>query len=151
MAHARSLGLIAITLAVLNGCASKSTGPAPGAGSTDRAIAVSIAVKAADSIAADSSATAGDARNELVPIGQLKGRQHTLMIYSSQDGPRFTVVAADGTVMAEQLSVDQLRAQLPEVYESFETTIAGSGYLASVGVEPVDVIDASSRPSASPR
>ena len=45
--------------------------------------------------------------------------------YSTSKGPRFTVSTLDGKVLGEQLSVEELRAQLPDVYESFKSSIAG--------------------------
>ncbi len=70
-------------------------------------------------------------------IGQLKGRQHTIIIHTASDGPRFTITTPDGRVVATALSVDEIRAQHPSIFKAYEQTFAqGGAYLdASLGPE----------------
>ena len=61
------------------------------------------------------------------PIVIVKGREHTITIYSSADGPRFTVATNDGKVLADRLNADGIRQQLPEIYKAYESSFAGGG------------------------
>ena len=57
-------------------------------------------------------------------LGSFRGRDHTITIYSTSDGPRFTVTTADGKVLAEKLSVGDIQAKLPDIYKTYENTFA---------------------------
>ena len=120
---------LSITMIWLVGCSSK---PAQ-----DQTVA-SPNKPAAPAAAAVEPATPADV-GPGTPIGSLKGRDHTVAFYSTPEGPRFTVSTVDGKVLGEQLSVDQLRAQLPKIYEEFKSSVAGPG----------GYLDASSRLDAS--
>jgi hypothetical protein len=78
----------------------------------------------------DEPTPAGDenksAPERLAPIGSFRGRDHTVIIYSTSDGPRFTVTTAGGEVLAERLSGDEIEAELPDVYKTYKHTFATS-------------------------
>lgn len=110
--------ILTITLSWLVGCSSApSQDRTVGRSEEPPAPAVASAVKSDEPEAAVSG----------TPIGSLQGRKHTLTFYSTPEGPRFSVSTLDGDVLGEQMSVDQLRAQLPDVYETFKSSIAGTG------------------------
>jgi hypothetical protein len=70
-------------------------------------------------------------------IGQLRGRNHTIIIHASSDGPRFTVTTPDGRVVAAALTSDEIRATHPEIYDTYKKTLAQyDKYIdASISVE----------------
>jgi hypothetical protein len=111
-------GLSALALFCLIGCTSKQPQVQP-SGSAE--LAPNATPESATAPAEPANA------NLALAIGSLKGRTHTLTIYSAEDGPRYTVGTNDGQVLGERLSVDELRAQLPEVFEHFKTPLADSG------------------------
>lgn len=109
---------LTITMIWLVGCSSKP--------SQDQTVARPNKSAASAAAAAVEPAAPADA-GPGTPIGSLRGRDHTVAFYSTPEGPRFTVSTVDGKVLGEQLSVEQLRAQLPKVYEEFKSSIAGPG------------------------
>lgn len=72
-------------------------------------------------------------------IGYLEKRGQTITIKAGPKGPVYSAKTAEGKILFENLSVEQLRAQAPELHQ-FLTTAVGSGSGKS-GV----VIDASLR------
>ena len=113
-------GFLSITITCLVGCSSKPSQDQTVVRPNESAAPVAATVEPA------APADVGPG----TPIGSLKGRNHTVTFYSTPEGPRFTVSTVDGRVLGQQLSVDQLRAQLPQVYEEFKSSIAGlGGYL----------------------
>lgn len=48
-----------------------------------------------------------------VPLGTLEGRDYGVRIEVTQDGPRYTVVDAQGVVVAERLPLETLAQQYP--------------------------------------
>ena len=73
-------------------------------------------------------------------IGYLEKRGQTITIKAGPKGPVYSAKTTEGKILFENLSIEQLRAQAPELHEFFKTAVAsGSGK----GV----VIDASVRPS----
>ena len=60
-------------------------------------------------------------------IGCLTGRDGTITIKAGPKGPLYSVKTADGKVVCENLSADQLRAQAPQVAEFLQTAVAGTG------------------------
>lgn len=98
-------------------------------------------IVASDATGSVVAAGAAEAQEKTTaPIGTLKGREYAITIYSTTDGPRFTIAGADGRVLGEKLSADEIRAQHPTIYETYKSTFAGTGgsFDASVG----HVIDA---------
>ena len=65
--------------------------------------------------------------NDSPVIGYLKGRDDTITIKAGPKGPLYSVETAEGKVLCEDLSADQLRAQVPEVAEFLKTAVAGAG------------------------
>ena len=59
-------------------------------------------------------------------IGYLEKRDRTITIKSGPKGPLYSVKTADGKVLCENLSADQLRAQAPELHEFLKTAVAGA-------------------------
>jgi hypothetical protein len=116
----RTFALGNLILVCLAGCAAKTPPAQPVArtgGETGPGAATPVsAAPAAEPVPAFS-------------IGSFKGRDHTVTIESAADGPRFTVKTNDGQVLGTRLTAEELQAKLPEVYESFKSSIAGSGHL----------------------
>ena len=111
-------GLSVLALFCLIGCTSKQPQAQP-TGITEPA-------PIAPQVSATVTVEPANARPALA-IGSLKGRTHTLTIYSAQDGARYTVSTNDGQVLGELMSVDELRAKLPDVFEHFKAPIADPG------------------------
>ena len=59
-------------------------------------------------------------------IGYLKGRDCTITIKAGPKGPVYSVKTADGKVLCENLSQQQLSARLPEVGGLIKTGVAGT-------------------------
>ena len=59
-------------------------------------------------------------------IGYLEGRDRTITIKAGPKGPLYSVRTAQGKVLCENLSSEQLSAQAPEVREFLKTAIAGT-------------------------
>jgi hypothetical protein len=64
-------------------------------------------------------ALAGDA-----VMGHLQLRDRTITLVAGEGGTRFTVRAADGTVLAEQLTLEELGARHPDLLELVRTSVA---------------------------
>ena len=59
-------------------------------------------------------------------IGCLEKRDRTITIKAGPKGPLYSVKTANGKVLCENVSADQLRAQAPELHEFLKTAIAGA-------------------------
>ncbi len=73
--------------------------------------------------------TAGPARSvksaaDLPVIGYLKGRDHMITIKAGPKGPLYSVTTADGKVLYENVSREQLSAKAPELGEFLKTAVA---------------------------
>jgi hypothetical protein len=66
------------------------------------------------------------ANTNLLVIGYLEGRDHSITIKAGPKGPVYSVRTADGKVLCENLSQQQLSASLPEVGGLIKTGIAGT-------------------------
>ena len=66
------------------------------------------------------------AGTNLLVIGCLKGRDHSITIKAGPKGPVYSVETADGKVLCENLSQQQLSARLPEVGGLIKTGVAGT-------------------------
>jgi hypothetical protein len=75
-------------------------------------------------------------------VGYIEKRGRTIVIKAGPKGPVYSVKTADGKVLYENLSKEQLSAQAPELGEFLKTAVAGSGGKGRV------VVDASIRSSA---
>lgn len=69
----------------------------------------------------------------LPSLGSLRTREATIRI---EAGPRFSVFGSDGSPVARSLSKAEFRRMLPELYEAYESALAGRD-------SGVTVIDAS--------
>jgi hypothetical protein len=75
-------------------------------------------------------------------IGHLGGRDGIITIKTGPKGPVYTVRNAKGKLVCENRSLDQLRAEAPELHQFIKTAVAGGadakgGFLdASMGVRP---------------
>jgi hypothetical protein len=78
-----------------------------------------------DEQAAASAATPKMATNFPV-IGYIEKRGRTITIKAGPTGPVYSVKTADGKVLCENLSKEQLSAQAPELGEFLKTAVAGT-------------------------
>jgi hypothetical protein len=62
---------------------------------------------------------------EPVTITRLVMRERVVTITSGQNGPRYSVFAKDGAVLAAALNEAQLAEQHPDVYEQVRPSVAG--------------------------
>ena len=58
----------------------------------------------------------------LPSLGSLRTRDTTIRI---EAGPRFSVFGSDGSPVARSLSKAQFRRMLPDLYEAYESAVAG--------------------------
>ncbi len=72
----------------------------------------------------------------LPSLGSLRTREATIRI---EAGPRFSVFGSDGSPVAMSLSKAEFRRMLPDLYEAYESAVAGRD-------SGVTVIDASANP-----
>jgi lysophospholipid acyltransferase (LPLAT)-like uncharacterized protein len=63
---------------------------------------------------------------DLPVIGYLEKRDRTITIKAGPKGPVYSVKTADGKVLCENLSQEQLRAKAPELAEFLRTAVAGA-------------------------
>ncbi len=94
-------------------------------------------------VTAEADGAPGQAAAPLI-IGYLKGREHTITLHSAVDGPRFTIATNDGKVLGSELTLEQVRAQLPDIYDSIKSNFAASSATmdASVRVPVAGPMDA---------
>ena len=59
-------------------------------------------------------------------IGYIEKRGRTITIKAGPKGPVYSVKNAEGKVLFENLSAEQLRVQAPELHEFIKTAVAGS-------------------------
>ncbi len=71
--------------------------------------------------------------SELPVILYIEKRGQTIIVKSGPKGPLYTVKGADGKTRYENLSVEQLRAQAPELHQFIKTAVAqGAGKSGAV-------------------
>jgi hypothetical protein len=63
--------------------------------------------------------------NELPVIIHLEKRNEVVTIISGQEGLLYTVSTKDGRVLGEHLTERELRAKLPDIYNSLKRSYAG--------------------------
>jgi hypothetical protein len=60
-------------------------------------------------------------------IGYIEKRRETITIKSGPKAPMYSVKTADGKVLFENLSADQLQARAPELHEFLKSAVAEKG------------------------
>jgi hypothetical protein len=64
--------------------------------------------------------------SDLRVVGYIEKRDRTITIKASSKGPLYSVKTADGKVLFENVSAEQLRAQAPELHDFIKTAVAGN-------------------------
>jgi len=64
--------------------------------------------------------------SDLRIVGYIEKRDRTIVIKASSKGPFYSVKTADGKVLFENVSSEQLRAQAPELHDFIKTAVAGA-------------------------
>jgi len=72
------------------------------------------------------SAASPKAAADYPVIGYIEKHDRTITIRSGPKGPVYSVKTADGKVLCENLSREQLSAQAPELGEFLKTSVAGA-------------------------
>jgi hypothetical protein len=116
-------GLIALTIAGL----AISQEKAPQKRPATKAVARSV------------SSTTNFSNSELTIVGYLEQRDRTIVIKASPRGAVYTVKSADGKVLLDNLSLQQIQAQAPELHEFLKNAVTKA---------PGNKTDASLRPRA---
>lgn len=60
-------------------------------------------------------------------VTTLQTRDHEITVYATEHGPRFTVAAAGGVVLAERLSVDEFEGSFPGLHQRYRSAFAEDG------------------------
>jgi len=69
--------------------------------------------------------TKTSSRADFPVIGHIERRDRTITIKAGLKGTLYSVRSADGAVLFENLSAEQLRAKAPELDEMIKTAVAG--------------------------
>ncbi len=70
-------------------------------------------------------------------VGYLEFRDKTVTILDGTSGPCYSIATKDGKVLAESLSIKQLAAQFPQLYEKLKSaTAANDARLRLRSIEP---------------
>ena len=85
-----------------------------------------VAPPAAKAPATATPAASVDKKESLPVIGYLEKRDRTITIRSGPKGPVYSVATKDGKVLFENLSIEQLKAQAPELHDLIKTGVADS-------------------------
>ena len=72
------------------------------------------------------ASTSAEKKESLPVIGYLEKRDRTITIRSGPKGAVYTVATKDGKVLFENLSIEQLKAQAPELHDLIKTGVADS-------------------------
>lgn len=73
-------------------------------------------------------------------VTTLQTRDHEITVYATEQGPRFTVAAAGGVVLAERLSVDEFEGSFPGLHQRYRSAFAEDGALIDASLTlPVGV------------
>ena len=68
-------------------------------------------------------------------VTTLQTRDHEITVYTTPEGPRFTIAAAGGTVLAEQLTTREFRASFPGLHERYDSAFAEDGAVIDASAE----------------
>jgi len=74
---------------------------------------------------------ASDPADRDAVIGYLEKREWVITIKEGPHGPVYSVATKTGRIVHENLSAEQLKAQLPELHELIKTSVAGDASLRS--------------------
>jgi hypothetical protein len=94
------------------------------------------------------SGTTTNAVADFPIIGYIEKRDRTITIKAGQKETIYSVKSADGKVLCNNLTLEQLRAQSPELHEFVKTAVAGNisnGTAADARIRIVPVRDGSVR------
>ena len=69
-------------------------------------------------------------------IGHVEKRGRAITIKAGPKGTVYTVKNADGKILFENLSLEQLRAQAPELQEFIKTAVAGGSAISDARLRP---------------
>jgi hypothetical protein len=105
----------------------KSTGPAP-------------ATPATTSKSSTNTATT-NAVADFPIIGHIEKRDRIITIKSGPNGTIYSVKSADGKILCDNVTLDQLRAQSPELHEFVKTAVAGNISNGATGDSRVRITD----------
>lgn len=78
------------------------------------------------------------------PLGKvittLQTRDHEVTVYATSNGPRFTIAAAGGVVLAEQLTNYEFAQSFPGLHRRYDSAFAEDGAIidASLTLAPTD-------------
>jgi hypothetical protein len=89
-------------------------------------------------------ATTNAAATDFPIIGYIEKRDRTITIKSGSNGTIYSVKSADGKLLCDNVTLEQLRAQSPELHEFVKTAVAGNisnGASADARVRIVHVRD----------
>ena len=67
-------------------------------------------------------------------IVRLEGRDHTVTVTSSPTGPRYSL-ALDGQLVADRITLEEMRVQYPDAYERVHNSHAASAPTAWAGID----------------
>jgi hypothetical protein len=100
-----------------------------------------VSAKAASAKPSISPAT----NNAVVPdfpiIGYIEKQDRTITIKSGPKGTIYSVKSADGKLLCNNLTLEQLRAQLPELHQFVKTAVAGNISNGATGDSRLRVTD----------
>lgn len=75
-------------------------------------------------------------------ITTVQTRDHEVTVYAGQTGLRFTVAAAGGVVLAQQLSEPEFARSFPGLFARYDSAFAGeSPWIDASAVERTPVVD----------
>ena len=66
------------------------------------------------------------ARAAVPVIAYLKPRQGMVVIRSSENGPRFTILDSEENILEDNLSLEELQVKQPGIFDLYRSSIAGS-------------------------
>jgi hypothetical protein len=88
-----------------------------------------------------SSATTNAPAFDFPIIGYIEKRDRTITIKSGPKETIYSVKSADGKVLCNNLTLEQLRAQSPELHEFVKTAVAGNLSNGATGDSRVRITD----------
>ena len=92
-----------------------------------------VAVKAPGSVPGSTNLNTAD----YPIIGYIEKRDRTITIKAGPKSSVYTVKNADGKILFENLSADQLRAQAPDLQEFIKTAVAGDPAVSDARIRPL--------------